>query len=122
MSKTDNKMREILARIPDALEVVGTFVEGEARTRATVLTGNLRGSITHSTRKGGVSKVKEPAKQEDAVSQPDDDDTVRIGTAVEYAPFIEFGTSKQSAQPFLRPAVLENKDRITSLFKKAMKR
>lgn len=27
-----------------------------------------------------------------------------IGTDVEYAPFVEFGTSKQAAQPYLRPA------------------
>ena len=28
-----------------------------------------------------------------------------VGTNVEYALYVEFGTSKQSAQPFMRPAL-----------------
>lgn len=28
-----------------------------------------------------------------------------VGTDVEYAPYVEFGTSRMSAQPFLRPAL-----------------
>lgn len=31
-------------------------------------------------------------------------DEVYVGTAVEYGPYIEFGTMKMDAQPFLRPA------------------
>lgn len=34
----------------------------------------------------------------------DDDGGVIVGTPVEYAPFVEFGTSDTPAQPFLRPA------------------
>lgn len=33
-----------------------------------------------------------------------------IGTDVEYAPYVEFGTIHQSAQPYLRPAFDEQKD------------
>ena len=35
-------------------------------------------------------------------------DEVRVGTNVEYAPYQEYGTVKQPARPFLRPA-LDNK-------------
>jgi HK97 gp10 family phage protein len=31
-------------------------------------------------------------------------DDVEIGFAAEYASYVEFGTSKMAAQPFLRPA------------------
>lgn len=34
-------------------------------------------------------------------------DTWIVGTSVEYAAFVEFGTSKMAAQPYLRPAVKE---------------
>jgi len=34
-------------------------------------------------------------------------DTWIVGTSVEYAAFVEFGTSKMQAQPYLRPAVRE---------------
>lgn len=35
-----------------------------------------------------------------------------IGTNVEYGPYIEFGTSKQPAQPYLYPALASNVDKI----------
>jgi HK97 gp10 family phage protein len=34
--------------------------------------------------------------------------TVRIGTDVEYAPFVEYGTVHQTAQPHLTPAFMQN--------------
>lgn len=65
-----------------ALEAVGLQAEGYAKRLCPVDTGNLRNSITHTA----------------------DDDTAYIGTNVEYAPYVEFGTSKTAAQPYLRPA------------------
>lgn len=78
--------REIAAAIREALEsaleTVGLVAEGYAKLDCPVDTGNLRNSITHVV----------------------DDDSVYIGTNVEYAPAVELGTHKQKAQPFLRPA------------------
>lgn len=68
-------------------------VEAAAKHNATrrpgpmVRTGRLRGSITW---RPGV----------DALGP-----YVDIGTAVEYAPFVELGTSRAPAYPFLRPAL-----------------
>ena len=73
------------------MQLVGEFVEGSAKLRAPVDTGFLRASITHKVIAF---------------------DTVIIGTAVEYAAYQEFGTVKMVAQPFLRPAVYENKAAI----------
>ncbi|MEE9401255.1 MAG: HK97-gp10 family putative phage morphogenesis protein [Dehalococcoidia bacterium] len=36
---------------------------------------------------------------------------VHIGTNVEYGPYVEFGTSKMAARPYLRPAFDENVDK-----------
>ncbi len=36
----------------------------------------------------------------------------RVGTHVEYAPYLEFGTSRMAARPFLRPALINNKAAI----------
>ena len=48
-----------------------------------------------------------------------------VSTNVEYAPYVEFGTSKQRAQPYLRPAVRIVKPKIDNLvineIRKAMK-
>lgn len=91
----DKVINSLRQRILDKLEIVGAHVESEAKLRCPVDTGNLRQSINH--------KVIDSEK------------SVRIGTNVEYAPFVEFGTIKMNAQPYLRPALLENKEAIRKI-------
>lgn len=112
-------------RIVDKLTVASEIVVSAAIEKCPVDTGNLRGSIT--------AEVDETAL------------VARIGTPVEYAPYIEFGTGEfaengdgrkggwfydydgnkgekgkrftlgNKPQPFLRPALLENKDKIAGI-------
>lgn len=63
---------------------LGLQIQNYARLLAPVDTGRLRSSITAT--KG--------------------DRVVTIGTNVEYAAFVEFGTRYMAAQPFLRPAIM----------------
>lgn len=65
-------------------------VQNRARELCPVDTGRLRSSISHS----------EPAHDSDGVY-------VLVGTNVDYAEFVEFGTSRQHPQPYLRPAIAE---------------
>jgi len=69
--------------------------------------GNLKRSLTPSV--DGNKNVAEGA----------------VSTNVEYAPYVEFGTSKMRAQPYLRPAVRIVKPKIDNLVirevRKAMK-
>jgi HK97 gp10 family phage protein len=69
-----------------ALEKIGLAAEGYAKKLAPVDTGRLRNSISHEV----------------------DGQEVYIGSNVEYAPYVELGTSKQKAQPFLKPAATEH--------------
>lgn len=69
-----------------SLEIIGLTAEKYAKEITPVDTGRLRNSITHEV----------------------DGKEVYIGTNVEYAPPVEYGTIKQKAQPFLRPAVTEH--------------
>lgn len=68
--------------------IVGAALDCEAlaKLHCPVDTGRLRASIetTQTEHQGAV--------------------TARVGTNVEYAPYVEFGTSQQAAQPFLYPA------------------
>lgn len=75
-------------QIEIALEAIGLQAEGYAKLKCPVDTSRLRNSITHAT-----------VKREKAVY---------IGTNVEYAPYVEMGTVKQKAQPYLAPAVTEH--------------
>lgn len=85
--------REAIANAIDlalatALEEVGLVAEGYAKRACPVDTGRLRNSITHIVRP--------------------EEDSVYIGTNVEYAPCVEYGTVHQEEQPFLRPAAKEH--------------
>jgi len=101
--------KSVRNKVLDRLELVGEFVDGSAKYLCPVGTpestgikgyigGNLRDSINHKVLKLELS--------------------VKIGTPVEYAPFVELGTSKMAAQPFLRPAVLQNKEAILYILNK----
>ncbi|MER3407699.1 MAG: hypothetical protein C4345_00720 [Chloroflexota bacterium] len=48
--------------------------------------------------------------------------TLQVGTNVYYAGFVEFGTSKMRARPYLRPALDENVDQVIETIGSAFKR
>lgn len=68
------------------LKQVGLKCVRGAKRLAPVDTGRLRSSIAEELRHDGSGLVE------------------IVGTDVEYAPFVELGTSRARAQPFLRPA------------------
>jgi len=72
------------------LTVLGLRVQNRARELCPVDTGRLRSSIQTS----GLQRDGRGAY-------------IKVGTNVFYAGFVEFGTSRMPAQPYLRPALLE---------------
>jgi HK97 gp10 family phage protein len=62
-------------------------VENTAKSLTPVDTGRLRSSITHELGREGRRFV------------------ARVGTNVEYAGYVEFGTRRMRAQPYLRAAI-----------------
>lgn len=92
-------LKEIQQKRKVALEAIGQYVEGEAKTNAPVDTGLLRSSIDHKTT----------------------EDRSIIGTNTEYAGFVEKGTRYQKAQPFLEPAVTKNINNIKHIAEKHLK-
>lgn len=84
----DDFKAKLNAAITKSLEEMGLAAEGYAKKKCPVDTGRLRNSITHVVADGEKS--------------------VYIGTNVEYGPYVELGTSRQRAQPFLRPAATDH--------------
>lgn len=66
----------------------GMIIEADAKRRCPVDTGRLRASLTTDVEREGKTTF-----------------VLKVGTNVEYASFVEYGTSRMAAQPFLRPAV-----------------
>lgn len=106
--------RAVKNAVERALEAVGLQGEGNAKmhieipkehgdgdVRPNVDTGRLVNSITHVTNSS--EKV------------------VYIGTNVEYAPYVELGTSKSRPYPYLRPAVEEHTDEYKRIFEEYLK-
>lgn len=88
---------EAIAR---ALKAIGVQAEGHAVLYCPVDTGRLQGSLTHAV----------------------DDDAVYIGTNVEYAPFVEFGTSRSRKQPYLKPAIEKHIQEYKAIAEAELKR
>ena len=112
--------------IRSALWLVGAHLVGAAMLNAheSVKTGRLRGSLTWSTQKDkdevkpDLSGTKHP---EDHVSRPRDKYTCYVGTNVEYAQHVEYGTRISRAKPYLRPAINENRKECREIFSKYLK-
>ena len=103
-----DKFKDELERAAErALVKCGIAAEGHAKMKCPVDTGRLRGSIVYATSTSH-SEGQSPAEPGDYTPHgiPPKGE-VQIGTNVEYAPFVELGTSNRKAKPFLRPA-LEN--------------
>lgn len=98
--RLDDNSEELLRFLNEtakvALEECGLAAEGYAKRLCPVDTGNLRNSISHTQ----------------------SDNTEYIGTNVEYAPYVELGTSRTRAQPYLKPAVANN----VSVYQQIIKR
>lgn len=88
----------IESRIQDAIRKGAETVCAAAQSRCPVDTGRLRSSI-------GVS-----AEGMEAV----------ISADTEYASYVEFGTSKAAANPYLVPSLLENTEKITAAMAAAL--
>lgn len=94
---TDNSkefMKELQDKLPAVLEMLGKAGENNAKLEIKALgaidTGTLWNSISHTD---------------------DGNDTAYIGTNVEYAPYVEMGTSRgMKARPFLENAVRNHVD------------
>lgn len=100
LDKLLKRFEEIEKAVEDgteaALEQFGVIVQEDAKRYCPVDTGRLQGSIK--------SKVE--------------NNTVIVGTDVEYAAYVEFGTSRQRPQPYLTPAFEQNKRKLKDLVAK----
>lgn len=113
-SNKDEILEALGEQLGQAMIAIGMTAESNAKQEITkavydtpesksgyVRTGRLRNSISY-----GVD-TSEPA--------------VYIGSNVEYAPYVELGTSKMRARPYLKPAVENYAGEYKDLLEQAMK-
>lgn len=98
-------------KVGDALETyfaetLGPRIQGNARRTVPVDLGNLKASIVIQVVRDGDDSTLQVGVDELAEGRPHPEEG-----PTDYGPFVELGTSKAPAQPFLRPAVLQAKGR-----------
>lgn len=89
--------RKVKGDVAAGMQKACIIVRDEAVRICPVDTQRLRSSLTFEIEKKGKEIIG------------------RIGTNVEYSIFVEYGTSRMAAQPYLRPALAKNKRRIKRL-------
>lgn len=82
-NRCDLAKKRLNGYIQESLTHMGEVGKAETQSRSPVKSGVLKKSIQYET----------------------DKDSVRIGTNVEYAPWVHNGTSRQRSQPFLMDAI-----------------
>lgn len=95
VSYSDAVKRRMMDAISKLCDAAGETVSTRAKLNSPVDTGLLKNSIDY-----------DPAPTQKRVS---------IGTNVVYAPYVELGTSRQKAQPYLEPAALQSQSDIKRL-------
>lgn len=91
--KLSSVSKEIILKALDKLWISGNKIVDTAREIVPVNTGRLRDSIVASTPVMTGNEIR-----------------CVISANVEYAIFVEMGTWKMKARPFLKPALYQNKD------------
>lgn len=101
---TDEVKNALPEQIERALIAIGFEAERHAKQALTdqkaVDTGRLRGSVTNIVEIG--------------------EQSVYIGTNVEYAAFVELGTSRMAPRPYLRPAATQHTEEYRQLLEAAL--
>lgn len=98
---SDEFLKALPEQIEQALTAIGLTAESYAKQECPVDTGRLRNSITNAVETG--------------------EQSVYIGSNVEYAAFVELGTSRMKARPYLKPAATEHTAEYKSLAEQALK-
>ena len=87
---------------PDAGNAMGAIDTGRLRASISFVTPNKQSGFVEG-------RVKE-SRDSDTMSGTAEKNTVMVGTNVEYAPFVELGTVKMTARPFLGNAINNHQD------------
>ena len=102
--KLDPRWRDVGSKVEAVLKIAAFAVERKGKEKSPVDTGANRDSIF-------------VAEVDDISGAP----AYRIGPTTEYGPFLEFGTSKMPARPYMIPALESESPRLREAIAQIMK-
>lgn len=101
-----------------ALTEAAIHLEGEIAARTPENTGHLRASISHIAPLGRSNGEKKAEMLGGTAGK----DEAYVGTNVEYAPYVEFGTKYQKPQPYMRTGFAAARKALEMIIRRRMKR
>lgn len=118
-------LQELESKMPEILNALGNEMYKSVYNFMTedkvVDTGRLRGSISYSTPYNDYSNPTIANKSNDFIRGAKEKDTVVIGSNVEYASYVNSGTSKQRARKFLETGIYRSLPRLSGVTEKILK-
>lgn len=102
---------ELNIKIPTLLESLAEEAEGNAVDEVTTLVYDTPESPSY-VRTGDLRK---------SISHAHDNEAAYVGTNIEYAPYVELGTSKMPARPFLKNAITNHIDDYKHIIEEGLK-
>lgn len=108
-NNTEKFKQELNRKMPELLNGIGNEFYKSIYNFMTedkiVDTGRLRGSISYSTKYNNYSNPMMANKMSDFITGNTEDNSVVIGSNVEYASYVNSGTSKQRARKFMETGI-----------------
>jgi|TARA_R110002020_G_scaffold329075_1_gene544991 HK97 gp10 family phage protein len=113
--KANPKIFQVEERLSAALEIAARHIEAKAKEDVPVDTGATKGSI--NAKPGATASLSVFAQ---AISNVTGTLSWRIGPTTEYAPFLEFGTRRMAARPYMVPAIESERPKLVRAVKQLM--
>ena len=117
--------KELEQKMPELLSAIGNELYKSIYNFMTednvVDTGRLRGSISFSTPFENYKNPTLANKGDDFIVNAKIKDTVVVGSNVEYASFVETGTSRQRARKFLQTGTYRSLPQVKAVVEKILK-
>lgn len=98
-------IRNVDGNMADVVATIGFAVERVAKELAPVDTGALRSSIYTKIKQGGHQPDQRDGVVYVDLPEPESELEAIVGPTVEYGIWLELGTDRMAAQPYLTPAV-----------------
>lgn len=99
-------------QVERALNAVGLKAESYAKVELSKPKPHKNGEVRPNVKSG---------RLRNSISHTAQNNTVYIGTSVEYARYVELGTSRSPAYPYLKPAATQHGDEYKEIVKNYLK-
>lgn len=124
-NNSDKIEQELENKMPELLNAVGNELYKNIYNFMTqdniVDTGRLRGSISYSTPYNNYNNPTSANKPDDFIKNDKEKNTVVYGSNVEYASYVNSGTSKQRARKFIQNGTYRAVPRMKEVVEKILK-